>query len=70
VVDSLDLRRRAKDVRDASRGEPRLNTLFDEHDLELVRLCIDNGFHALAARWPLPTRAVPGREIKTRQPPR
>jgi hypothetical protein len=68
VVDSLNLRRRAKEVGDDSRGVPRLNAFFDEHDLELVRLCLDNGFHALAARWPLPTSAVPGREVKARQP--
>jgi hypothetical protein len=49
-------------TRDGCLEEPleftRLSALIDERDLELVRLCLDNGFEALAARWPLPTSTL------------
>lgn len=34
-----------------------MTALLDD-DLELVRLCLENGFEALAAEWPLPTSAL------------
>jgi hypothetical protein len=38
-------------------GLARLSALVDECDLELVRLCLDNGFHAFAAAWSLSASA-------------